>query len=72
MNRKLGAVPLSGGAATTSNTTSPRPRFTSVPSGVSIHPAVWPLYTYEPKTEAVPLWGGSCVLIEHKIAWAEA
>ena len=33
MNRKLGAVPLLGGAATPCNTTLPGPRFTSVPSG---------------------------------------
>ena len=43
MKRKLGAVPLLGGeaAATPSNTTSPGPRFTYVPSGILIHPAVW-------------------------------
>jgi len=41
-------VPLLGGAATPSNTTSPQPpgpRFTSVPSGTLIHPAVWPQRT---------------------------
>jgi len=42
MNRKLGAVPLLGGAATPSNTTSPGPRFTSVPSGILIHPLLQP------------------------------
>ena len=47
MNRKLGAVPLLGGAATKSNTTLPGPRFTSVPSGILIHPAVWPQYTFD-------------------------
>jgi len=40
-----GAVPLFGGAATPSNTTSPAPRFTSVPRGILIHPAVWPQRT---------------------------
>ena len=45
MGRKLGAVPLFGGAATPSNITSPGPRFTSVPSGILIHPAVWPKRT---------------------------
>ena len=37
MDHKLGAVPLFwGGAATPSNTTSPGPRFTSVPSGIFV------------------------------------
>jgi len=41
--RKEGAaVPLSRTAGTTSNTMWPVPRSTSVPSGVFIHPAVWP------------------------------
>jgi len=38
-------VPLLGGAATPSNTMSPGQRFTSVPSGTLIHPAVWPQRT---------------------------
>ena len=42
MGRKLGAVPLLGGAATPSNTTSPGPRPTSIPSVILVHPAVWP------------------------------
>jgi len=45
LGQKLGAVPLlrgGSGAATSSNTTSPGPRFTSVPSGILIHPAIWP------------------------------
>jgi len=42
MGRKLeGCATFKGAAATPSNTTSPRPRFTSVPSGTLIHPAVW-------------------------------
>ena len=45
MNRKLGAVPLLGGAATPSNTTSPGPRPTSMPSGILVYPAVWPQLT---------------------------
>ena len=40
MNRKLGAVPLLGGAATPCNTTSPGLSVTYVPSGILIHPAV--------------------------------
>jgi len=42
MNRKLGVVHLLGRAATPSNTTSTGPRFTAVPSGILIHPAVPP------------------------------
>jgi len=41
--RKEGAaVPLSWTAGTMSNTMWPVPRSTSVPSGVFIHPDVWP------------------------------
>ena len=43
MGRKEGAaVPLSRRAGTPSNTMWPRSRSTYVPSGVFIHPAVWP------------------------------
>jgi len=35
-----------GGAGFPSNTMSPGPRPTSVPSGILIHPAVWPQYTW--------------------------
>jgi len=35
-------VPLLRGVVTPSNTTSPGPIFTSVPSGILIHAAVWP------------------------------
>ena len=53
MNRKLGAVPLlGGGAATISVTTSPAPRFTSVPSYILIYPAVWAEETWAEN------WGG--------------
>ena len=50
MGRKLGdcaVSPLSGRgrAGSPSNTTSPGPRRSSVPSGILIHPAVWPQYT---------------------------
>jgi len=52
MGRKVGTVPLLGGAASPSNTMSPGPRLppyqqrpTSVPSGILIHLAVWPQYT---------------------------
>jgi len=47
MGRKVGdVVPLSlGGAGSLSNTMSPGPRPISVPSGILIHPTVWPQYT---------------------------
>ena len=48
VGRKLGlhVVPISvGGAGSPSNTVSPGPRPTSVPSGKLIYPAVWPQYT---------------------------
>jgi len=48
LDRKVGAaVPLSGGEGTRSplNTMWPEPRPNSVPSGILIHPAVWPQYT---------------------------
>ena len=52
------AVPLSRGSSS-SNTMWPVPSSTSVPTGVFIHPAVWPQYRHEPKTGAVPLLGGA-------------
>ena len=45
MGRKLKAVPLWEGAGSPSNTMSAGPRPTSVPSGILIHPTVWPQYT---------------------------
>jgi len=45
-----------GGAASPSNTMSPEPRTTSVPSGILIHPAVWPQQTWA-ENWSVPLWG---------------
>jgi len=40
------AVPLSvGGAGSSCNTMWPGPRPTSIPSGILIHPTVWPQYT---------------------------
>jgi len=41
------AVPLSvEGYGSPSNTMSPRPRSTSTPTGILIHPAVWPQQTW--------------------------
>jgi len=42
MERGGDAVPLSWRAGTPSNTMWPGLRSTSIPSGVFIHPAVWP------------------------------
>ena len=75
MNLKLRAVPLLGGAATPSNTTSPGPTFTSVPSGMLIYTSVWPQQTWAKNwvgSGCVLFSGGSRVPIEHKVAWTEA
>jgi len=47
MGQKVGGLlcPFHGGAVSTSNTMSPGPRPTTVPSGILINPAVWPQYT---------------------------
>ena len=48
MGRKLGGglcAPFRGGAGPPSNTMSPEPRPTSVPSGILIHPTIWPQCT---------------------------
>ena len=45
-----------GGAATPSNRTPPGLRFTSIPSGILIHPAVWPQQTWAKN------WVGGCAL----------
>ena len=47
------AVPLFWeGAGSPSNTMSPEPRPTYLPSGILIHPAVWPQHTWAEN------WGG--------------
>jgi len=48
MGRKLGeeAVPLLGEAGSPPNTKSTGPRPTSIPSGILLHPAVWPQRTW--------------------------
>ena len=66
MGRKEGsAVPLSPIAGNPSNAKWPGPRSTSIPSGVLIHPAVWPQYTWAKNWGgALPLFGeGICVSI---------
>jgi len=68
------AVPISRIAGTPSNTMWPGPRSTSVPSGVFIHPDVWPQETWAKNWVgwACPLSGSSWVPIEHKVLWADA
>ena len=50
MGQKVGGrgcgAPFIGGAASPSNTMSPGPRPTSIPSGILIHPAFWPQQTW--------------------------
>jgi len=52
MGQKLGAVPLFWVGGSPSNTKSPGPRPPSIPSGILVHPAVWPQQTW------VENWGG--------------
>jgi len=55
MGRKVGAaMPLYVGAGSPSNTMSPRPRPISVPSGILIHPTVWPQYVRPTDRTTVP------------------
>ena len=72
MNRKLGAMLILGGDATPSNTMSPGPRFTSVPSGILIYPAVWSQQTWDKNWGLCPFWGGGAGSLSNNIAWAEA
>jgi len=60
MSRKLGggAVPPFGGAESTSNIMWPGARPTSVPSGILIHPAVWPEQTWAENWGLCPFGGG--------------
>jgi len=61
MGRKLkGAVPLLGaGPGSPCNTIRPGPRPTFVPSGILIHPAIWPQQTWAEIWRLCPLPGGS-------------
>jgi len=53
------SAPFLGGARSPSNTMLPGPRPTSIPSGILIHPAIWPQQTLaENWGGAVPLWEG--------------
>ena len=68
-----GCVPFrEGGAATPSNTTSPGPTFTSVPSGISIHPAVWPQLTWAKNWVRWVFFSGVAGSTSNTVAWAKA
>jgi len=57
MGRKLeGCAPFGRGAGSPCNTMRPGLRPTFVPSGILIHPAVWPQQTW------VEIWGKLCPL----------
>jgi len=59
MGRKVGVLcTFLGAAGSPSNTMSPGPRPTSTPSGILIHPAVWPQQTWAENWGAVPLSEG--------------
>ena len=64
-----GAVLLSGGSGPLSDTMSPGSRPTSVPSGVLIHPAVWPQHTWAENWGLCPFLG-ECPT--QYVPWAEA
>ena len=55
-----------------SNTMWPEPRSTSVPSGVFIHPVVWPQRTLDENWGLCPFRGGEAGSRSNKVAWAEA
>ena len=57
---KIGSVPFfMGGAGSPSNTKTPGTRPTSIPSGILVHPAVWPQRIHWPKI-------GGCVPLGKK------
>ena len=59
MGRKIrGCAPFRGGVTgSSSNTMSPEPSPTTIPSGILIHPAVWPQRTRAEYWGAVPILG---------------
>ena len=56
MGRKVGAVPVLGGAGSPSNTTWTGLRPTSVVSAILIHPAVRPQQMWAENCGAMSLW----------------
>ena len=61
---------LRGGTGSPSNTMWPGLRSTSVPSGIFIHPAVWPQYTWAENWGRAPLGGVGSP--SNTTAWAKA
>ena len=57
--------PFRGGAGSPSNTKSSGPRHTSTPSGILVHPAVWPQWTSAENGVCAPLEEGSSELGPH-------
>jgi len=59
MGPKLGLCPFcgAGSQSNTNYTMSPGPRLTSVPSGILIHPGVWPQRTWAQNWGCAPLGG---------------
>jgi len=59
LGRKLRALPPfgRGEAGSPSNTMSPGLRLTFLPSGILIHPAIWPQQIWAENSAAVPLFG---------------
>ena len=68
---KIGGCASFRVAGSPSNTTSPGPRPTFIPSGIFVNPAVWPQRTFAENWGAVPFLGGSWVPSNTK-AGAEA
>jgi len=58
MGRKLGAATLLRGAGSPSDTVPPGLRPTSLPSGILIHPAIWPQRTWAENFRVVRLLRG--------------
>ena len=69
-----GSAPFSGrGEGSPSKTKLLASRPTSIPSGILIHPTIWPQQIWAENWGAVPLWGRwSWVPIQHNVARAEA
>jgi len=65
---------MGGGAKSPSSTMWPKPKPTSIPNAILIHPAVWPQKALaEHRGEALPFLGrGSWVPIQSNVAWTEA